>query len=268
MRPTIIYWDEPIILEKIKVKRTPKIVDNSKKIERLQKKIEALKNRWTRSQTPTPRRLRILDGYNQLIESYEKEIKELWWETMETNHDLEMRIKSQMFKGIPWYFPTPKEIVEIMIELADIKDWDYILEPSAWTWSILEWIVNTWKDVKIRAVEYNYWNYEILRDRFADYANITCEDFMRLEDKRWFDKIIMNPPFENRQDQIHIMRAWNMLKDWGILVAIASNVIRYRTDYASFKHFVESNWYIQTLPDNSFRHSWTDVNTSLIYLTK
>ena len=48
-----------------------------------------------------------------------------------------------------------------------------------------------------------------------------------------YDKIIMNPPFENGQDIDHIRHAYSLLNDGGRVVCIMSEGTFYRNDKKS-----------------------------------
>ena len=267
IRDTIIYnWEE--VVEK---QRKKQVVDNRKNIERLQKKIDDLKNRWTRHQTPTRKRLWVLAWYNKLISEYEEQIRQLGGNIEKTNYELESKIKWQLLKQIPWYFPTPMWLVEKMVELADIQDWDVILEPSAWTGNIVDWILEKWLNNIIYINEWNRWNYEILLEKYKEQRNQICffnDDFMTFEKMQHFHRIIMNPPFEKLQDMKHILKARELLKkDW-ILIAISSAWVKFRREYQEFRDFIDEHWYMEDLQEWTFKDSWTMVNSVLIYLQK
>ena len=96
-------------------------------------------------------------------------------------------------------------------------------------------------------------------------------DFMSINPRDMFDIILMNPPFEDRQDIAHIKRAYEWLNDGGELVAIASAGVQFRNDRltAEFREWVDGlGGSIQALPEGSFKPSGTNVNTAIIKLTK
>jgi 16S rRNA G1207 methylase RsmC len=87
-------------------------------------------------------------------------------------------------------------------------------------------------------------------------------DFLSLDSQYLgtFDKIIMNPPFENGVDIKHIKHALTMLKPGGRLVALCANGPRQRE---AFKDMAE---YWEDLPQDSFKEQGTRVNVALMVL--
>lgn len=285
MRKEIIFWEEPQQVahfsNKIVSKKEPKKIDNSVKIEKLQKKIEDLKNKWTWKQPYTHRRQRFLDWYTAQIEQYEKQIEELGGKVLEKrNFELERKIKGQLLRKIPWYFPTPMEVVRKMVEFADIQNWDIVIEPSCWTWNIIDWILETWKDIWLYWIELNYSNFEILQEKYKDTK-------ISLQNRNWLDvdfssylsekpnKILLNPPFEQKQDMQHILYSWNNLADWWTLVAICTGSATSRSDYQPLRDLILEYWeYFDNweqflrLDSWTFKMSGTMVGSILIVLKK
>lgn len=162
------------------------------------------------------------------------------------------------------YYPTPREVVSYMIDIADIKHWNSILEPSAWKWAIAKLFP---KYSNITLVELNQECYECLKnDPEIDTIDIVNMDFLEYSSTA-FDRIIMNPPFAKSQDVKHILHAYSMLKEWGVLISVASSSIQWRegTLYDQLRdlepEFLE-------LPACSFKESGTIVNTVIVELRK
>lgn len=181
--------------------------------------------------------------------------------------NMQQRIKKQMLIGIPWYYPTPADLVDKMLDKVDLRNGMRVLEPSAWTGAILERIVDTWLNVVW--IEYNHSNFQILKDRFEN-VDLINGDFMEYKTEDKFDVILANPPFENKQDVKHIMKMFDLLKDWWEMVSIASNWVSFRTDkeYVELRDLIDCNWYMESCETGSFKNSWTNVNTVMIYLRK
>mgnify|MGYP006328036353 CR=1 FL=1 len=157
------------------------------------------------------------------------------------------------------FFPTPREVAEYLVELAELKETDTVLEPSAWEWHIAECI----KMPLLTTVELDFSKCEILVKKW--FTPINC-DFLQFK-WEWWDKIIMNPPFSKSQDVKHILHAYNMLEKWWILVSVASASITTRSG-SLYDELRSLNPEIIQLPEWSFKESGTMVNTVIIKLTK
>lgn len=120
------------------------------------------------------------------------------------------------------FYPTPTSVVNKMVELANIKDSQLILEPSAGKGDILDAIAHYNNTVQLDFCEFNKYNTEILELKCY---NRVGQDFLMLkpEQSAKYDRILMNPPFEDRADIQHIRHAFEFLKDDGILVAVITN---------------------------------------------
>lgn len=165
---------------------------------------------------------------------------------------------------ISGYFPTPKKIVDQMIEIADIQEGDKVLEPSAGTGDIADSVGVG----KVDVVEYS----GLLRDILKEKGH-TVVGSDALEVTGTYDKIVMNPPFEKNQDIDHVTHAFNEnLNSGGRLVAITSSHFTFANDKKSqaFRELVKANGYYENLPEGSFKESRrsTGVNTCLVVLEK
>ena len=87
-------------------------------------------------------------------------------------------------------------------------------------------------------------------------------DMVGCTDDAKFDKILMNPPFENGADIKHIEHAATMLKPGGRLVAICANGPRQQA-----KLMPQADYW-EPLPAGSFLEQGTGVNTALMVIEK
>ena len=164
----------------------------------------------------------------------------------------------------PQLFPTPPEIAARMVEYAEIEPGQSILEPSAGTGNIVKAIRQAEPLATITAVEINR-DLALLLSKCigypADRYTATNADFLTCNgDIGTFDRIIMNPPFENGADIKHIQHALTMLNPGGRLVALCANGSRQR---AAFMDEAE-HW--ENLPAGSFKEQGTGVNVALMAL--
>jgi len=164
------------------------------------------------------------------------------------------------------YFPTPKNIAEFLIDNAEVEwcETFKVLEPSAGQWAIAK-LLNEVHELTCIEIDKN--NFDILRDVIKGWKNEFLNmDF--LDYSEWsFDRIVMNPPFSKSQDVKHILHAYSLLKNGGILVSIASSSITTRSGDL-YDKLRELNPEIIELPQGSFKESWTMVNTVIIKLQK
>lgn len=119
---------------------------------------------------------------------------------------------------IPGFFPTPRKIVERMLIAADIRSGMTVLEPSAGKGDIAEAIRESRPGCVLTCVEWSHTLGEILR--LKNFPWVLQEDF--LEHSGSYDRIVMNPPFEDGLDIDHVRHAFDCLKPGGRLVAIMS----------------------------------------------
>jgi hypothetical protein len=161
------------------------------------------------------------------------------------------------------YFPTPIAIVEILLQHAEIKENMTVLEPSAGQGHILEYL----KNCHITCGELYLGNQLILKEKGYDVA---FDDFMEFESPDTFDRIIMNPPFDEQKDIDHVTQAYTMLKPGGRLISVMANGITFRDNYKTvqLKELIEKNGYIINLPKESFKKSGTGINTVIVVIDK
>ncbi|NOY58903.1 MAG: DEAD/DEAH box helicase family protein [Calditrichaeota bacterium] len=165
------------------------------------------------------------------------------------------------------YFPTPKPIAERMVEIADIKKGDKVLEPSAGKGNIAL-VIREKTGVEPDVIEISSTLRELLELRGF---KIVGQDFLQFEGE--YDKILMNPPFENGQDIDHVQHAYRLLKPGGKLVAIMSEGPFNRTDKKSveFREWLARiGGESEKLPEGAFLSSErpTGVKVRLVTINK
>lgn len=160
-------------------------------------------------------------------------------------------------------FPTPADVAERMVDYADIKPGHRVLEPSAGKGDILAAVGRVRIDCKAVAVEINHSLSEHLKATFIVNVETRCADFLSCNgDLGTFDRILMNPPFENGADIKHITHALHMLKPGGRLVAICADGPRQNDALRP----LASEW--EPLPAGTFKDQGTNVNTVLMVIDK
>lgn len=168
------------------------------------------------------------------------------------------------------FFPTPPSVASRMAEMAGISEGDRVLEPSAGSGNLADAAKQA--GGKVDAIEIDDRLRNILD---AKGHEVVAEDFMSYDPSEKYDVVIMNPPFSKRRDAEHIMRAYDMLKDGGRLVAIAGEGVFFGQDKKAeaFRTWLDNHGaYIEKLPENTFSDKkllrTTGVNARLIKITK
>lgn len=159
------------------------------------------------------------------------------------------------------FYETPKEVAEYLVELAEIKDTDRILEPSAWHGAIADCILN--KET-LMTVEIDEKKCNVLRNKWYKPVNI---DFIAQTAITQFHKIIANPPFSKSQDVKHILHMYKCLHKWGRIVSVASASIKTRQGKL-YDELRQLNPEYYELPDGSFKESGTMVGTVIVVINK
>lgn len=118
-------------------------------------------------------------------------------------------------KPIPGFFPTPPAVIDQMLSVADIQPGMKVLEPSAGKGDIADAIKDRQPETEVDVVEPVGELREILQ---AKGHNLAGSNF--LEHQGEYDRIVMNPPFDQGRWRAHLEAAGRMLAPGGRLVAI------------------------------------------------
>ncbi len=184
---------------------------------------------------------------------------------------------------VPGFFPSPPPVVDRMIELAEIPNACQIagepfdaskpaplrvLEPECGKGNIAHAV--TALGHPVYCVERSeglaeYCRKNGLKVQCADFLSLTLADFTFAENAGGFDRVLMNPPFENRQDEQHIRHAFTFLRPGGRLVGVCTVMTA-----ARMSGWVRQYGRIESLPADAFKKSErsTGVHTSLVILNR
>ena len=176
------------------------------------------------------------------------------------------------------FFPTPVPLAKKLVEMAQVKPGQRVLEPSAGSGRIVTALLEAGANVS--AVERD----EKMRAALAEWAGreprlrvSVCNDFMGILFEKFgtFDAVVMNPAFlkSGIGDHLdHVHQAYDLLKVGGTLVSVLPSGVRFREDsrHKQFRAWVEREreGLIMDLPEGSFTESGTGVNTVVIRVTK
>jgi len=168
------------------------------------------------------------------------------------------------------FFPTPKALAATMAEMAGIKPGMSVLEPSAGNGHLADAARDAGADVD--TIEMSSTLQNVLK---AKKHTIIGSDFETHTSAKQYDAVLMNPPFSDRKDALHIMRAWDMVKPGGKLVAIAGEGVFFGSDKKAeaFRAWLDEHGAeVEKLPDNTFmgadQIAQTGANTRLISMAK
>lgn len=114
---------------------------------------------------------------------------------------------------VPGFFPTSKRVVAQMLDLAALQPGEIMLEPSAGDGAILD-------EVPVNVVTGSFEINPQLNAILKEKGYWPRFNFMHTVGEPFFDAVVMNPPFEDRQYIDHIFHAFDWLKPGGRLVAL------------------------------------------------
>jgi phospholipid N-methyltransferase len=174
-------------------------------------------------------------------------------------------------------FDTPPELARHMVELAELRQFDDVLEPSAGIGNLVQAAYDTGVELcRVQMVELDPVRVDRLRERFADRlgAEVWEGNFLEFGEYDWCDVVLMNPPFSGNQDIEHVSRAWHTLRPGGRLVAIIgphrtpSSGRFDQTSVGFAKWLREIKAETHGLPAGTFHLSGTEVKAHLMTATK
>jgi hypothetical protein len=209
-------------------------------------------------------------------------------------------LKYPSIRNIPGFNPTPRKVIDRMVELAgykEITEDDVPLttwEPQAGFGSIADVVAEVTDDEKkfnITCCEINLQLSSILMEKGYQ---VKSNDYQGLVwNGRGFDRVMMNPPFEKMQDVNAVVHCYGAVKQNGKLISVMSPswtfnsnslAVAFRAwldfDELAADRFksqgqvtingVDKDVYIEMNPDGAFKSSFnkTGVSTLLISITK
>jgi hypothetical protein len=166
------------------------------------------------------------------------------------------------------FFATPEKLADELVYLADLKQHDTILEPSAGQGAIIK-AINKVCDVLPDCYELMEINTVILQ-KSGLFFNLIGSDFLKNNGKQ-YSKIIANPPFTSNSDVSHVLKMWDCLAAYGRLVSIMST----HWQFGKERKCVEfRNWLLSVgaeivpVKNESFKSSGTKVSTCIVIIDK
>lgn len=152
------------------------------------------------------------------------------------------------------FYETPSELAKKLIELADIREGETVLEPSAGRGAIAK-LIPVCDCVEL---------YERNQNHLMDIGcNVVGNDFTKFE--RHYDVIIANPPFTKQQDINHVNHMIDIANRRVVSVMSTSVLWRSNRKAEEFRDRIASlGGSIKELPVKTFSVSGTNVNTCVV----
>lgn len=161
-------------------------------------------------------------------------------------------------------FQTPPELARRMVELADIPEGGNVLEPSAGLGRIYSAIRTYSKAGGVLLIEESADCCRELYGMTADDPGATLKqaDFLTVEPSAFFDRVIMNPPFERGRDIKHTRHALKFLKPGGVLIGLCYNGTKQNRELEP----IADSW--EVLPARTFAKEGTGADVVLFTVIK
>lgn len=250
-------------------------------IANIQKAIKILKRK------SNPRLKRVAESLDQHMEDYNRlqsmdittpmELRAALREyaPLKKKQDKEDPVKAKerslIGRKIDGFFPTPRPAIDKMLAAADIQPGMSVLEPSAGKGDILDAVKEQHPDAKTIGIETN----SDLRDLIGMKGHELHDDTDFLQHNGQYDRIVMNPPFEGRQDAVHVQHAYKNLAPGGRLVAIMGAGVfggSSKKDQEFRDWLDEHGGEVEDMPEGSFNGAdafrKTGVNTRMVVIDK
>lgn len=164
------------------------------------------------------------------------------------------------------FFPTPREIADRLVSLADLRGGMRVLEPSAGQGGILDALPGSFDDgLRVDICEINDAMRDLCQQSYG--IEVVGVDFMDYDPGPIYDRVIANPPFTKQQDIKHVEHMMDLCKPGGRVVSVMSAGITFREDkrtQAFLERLEDHDYHIEPLDGGAFRASGTMVNTVIV----
>lgn len=165
------------------------------------------------------------------------------------------------------FFPTPDAAARLIIEKAALRQAARVLEPSAGTGNLAR--LARAAGCVVTCVELHAGRARALENEAG--WHVIAADFLTLEPRMLYDRVVMNPPWDRERDVDHVVHALEFLKPDGLLVAVMSAGTEFRETRkaAAFRELMagmRARW--TDLPERSFASVGTNANAVILRVYK
>lgn len=161
------------------------------------------------------------------------------------------------------FFPTPLDVVSMLLDRLPLFTSGRALEPSAGTGNIVRGLLGLVGSVDC----YELLDKNILALSSIPEVTVTQADFLTVEPAPVYDIVAMNPPFAGQDDIRHVTHAAKFLKPGGWLASVMSAGVLFRDNKltSDFRAMVAGlGGTFERLPDAAFTEAGTMVNTCIV----
>jgi hypothetical protein len=167
------------------------------------------------------------------------------------------------------FFPTPKAVVDLIIERASITCDMTVLEPSAGQGDIVDAIIEIGAHPSM--VELMPENIKVLNRKYG--MDLTSTDFLLVKpsDHVKYERIVANPPFTKNQDIDHVLHMYEFLGSEGLLVSVMGKswVSGSQKKQVAFREWLDSvGATVTDIKAGEFKESGTNIATVLVEIRK
>jgi protein-L-isoaspartate O-methyltransferase len=243
------------------------ITEYAEEFDKIYKNTDTLKGQYFESAIEERRRLERM-GINS-VEELRAYLREYWqYRNTELAIDpkvrniKELERKYRMLQKEDIHFTDNKNLLNTIMDLADIDPTHKVLEPSAGIGSIADKLKEYSNNVDVCEYNHNFAELLTLKNH-----NVVANDFLTYNSNNKYDRIVANVPFSDEQN--HIKQIYNNLKIGGKAVIITSPHYTFASDKKSqdFRNWLEQLTHeIIDVPEKSF--SYTQVNCKILVLDK
>lgn len=163
-------------------------------------------------------------------------------------------------------FYTPPELAKKVVEMADVMEGHWVLEPSAGHGALVLACLNAGA-TRVSCIESDPEAVAKL-DTLGGQVWVTHSDFLKMPAPRnyrhKFDRVVMNPPFARGADVQHVRQALNFVAPGGRLVAIVSASRKAASFIKQLSHAYPGAVTTEPVVAGAFKESGTNVATVIL----